>query len=321
MVGDVAVASTAPITFGLDGDPDHLFKDSDAPADVDQKLPPKGNLGLGNGSGGHLARTALGTAGVAMVGQESPRCPRRARGSKLDHPRVPLDSTVPPATTPRNIMPLKDDEPKTLFMSLMLNDTGPVHEDDIVIVRDHRWSFTGSIEIARQGQGFCCFVRCLLDLQRNVQLEEDGDALEPKIVRACKLFVNCQIREGRAAEMYQLFTHFVCNTIVFNEWERYLTGAFSSPLANQETHLVPHLEQVWSRFRRLSGVLEKIFQTLDVRFISHHRLPAVKNLLLEHMKRRCFSTDLVTRNELIAQEKCGNETLKEIKRSFGLGIM
>ena len=45
-----------------------------------------------------------------------------------------------------------------------------------------------------------------------------------------------------------------------------------------------HLEQVWSRYKRLSSVLESVFDYLDD-FTWRHRLPKVAELLRDHMKR------------------------------------
>mmetsp|Transcript_35283 Transcript_35283/g.104820 ORF Transcript_35283/g.104820 Transcript_35283/m.104820 type:complete len:120 (+) Transcript_35283:3-362(+) len=118
--------------------------------------------------------------------------------------------------------------------------------------------------------------------------------------------------------MYQLLTHFISNSMVFYEWDKFLRVAFEDARAAQESFLAPHLEQVWGRFSRLRATLEGVFGTLDGRFAWKHRLPKVGELVQEHMRRRCFSSEAVTRNELFAQANLRNETLKQVK--FAIGI-
>lgn len=228
-------------------------------------------------------------------------------------------------TSPRQgsgIAALKDGpEPQGMFKQLLLSDlswaTEPTAPEDLAGVRDHRWCFRGAVELAERGQCYCFFVRCLLDMQRNVQCEEEGDALDPKLVRACKLFVSGQCGAGRTGEMYQLLTHFVCNAVIFDEWDRYLKDAFANERAGQEAFLVPHMEQVWYRFCRLTPTLEEIFDVLNARFVWRHRLPKVGDVVRESMKRRCFSSKATLTNEVL--EKCNNEILKDVRRCFKLG--
>merc|ERR1719453_1366135 len=174
------------------------------------------------------------------------------------------------------------------------------------------------MELADRGRSYCFFVRCLLDMQRNVQCDEDGEALDPRLARACKLFIGGQCGNGKTCEMYQLLTHFVSNAVIFDEWERFLKDAFAHERANTESFLVPHLEQVWNRFCRLSPALEEIFDVLNTRFVWRHRLPQVGDIVRESMKRRCFSSKAVVTNEMFTQEKSTHETVKNVKRCFKL---
>merc|ERR1712216_903262 len=109
-------------------------------------------------------------------------------------------------------------EPQAMFKQLLLSDlswaTEPTAAEDLAAVRSHRWTFRGAAELAEKGQSYCFFVRCLLDMQRNVQCEEEGEALDPKLVKACKLFICSQCGAGRPGDMYQLLTHFVSNAVI-----------------------------------------------------------------------------------------------------------
>lgn len=191
-------------------------------------------------------------------------------------------------------------------------------EEQLEIVRNHRWTFNGADAMAARGQAFCFFVRCLLDLQENVQTNEEEHALQPGLIKSCKMFVEAQCIEGRKGEMYQVLNHFICNSKVFDEWEGYLNMAFESPGASDEEWLVPYLEQIWIRFRKFQAAIQGIFGTLDSQFIWRHRLPKVGDLLRNHMKRRVFSSERVLRNEIFKQEKSSDDTVKQIKRDFAL---
>jgi hypothetical protein len=212
---------------------------------------------------------------------------------------------------------LENEQANGFYMALLLNDMTPATSDEVAQVRGHRWGFRQAEDLALQGRSFCCFIRCLLDLSRNVQLTDEGPALDPPLTRACKTFVSAQCRSGRMGEMYQLLTHFLSNSPVFVEWERFLKVTFEDDRAKQENFLVPHIEQVWMRFCRFRTVLEDIFCLLDTRFVWHHRLPTVNSLVREHMKRRCFSSENVTRNEMFCSEKCSSDTIKKVKHEFG----
>lgn len=216
-----------------------------------------------------------------------------------------------------------EDEPQRMFRELLLSDhtwaTQPTSPEDLAIVNDHRWAFRGAVELAQRGQSYCFFIRCLLDMQRNVQCEEEGDALDLTLTKACKAFVSGQCHTKMVGEMYQLLTHFVSNAVVIDEWDRFLKDAFANERANQEAFLVPHLEQVWFRFCRMIATLEEIFGVLDDRFVWRHRLPKVGDIVRETIKKRCFSSKAVTTNDMFTQEKCSNDTVKSLKRYFHLG--
>mmetsp|Transcript_111169 Transcript_111169/g.192761 ORF Transcript_111169/g.192761 Transcript_111169/m.192761 type:complete len:344 (+) Transcript_111169:103-1134(+) len=286
------------------------------------------NAGLGKNLGGQLTRSALGGAAYQMLepGERARQLRHEHSANTLRQRKVTRLSAEPVAdlsegtARPWITSPLTDNEPQGMFRELLLSDQGWASEqqsrEDLRVICDHRWTFRGAMELAERSRSLCFFVRCLLDLQRNVQLEDEGDALDPKLVKACALFVTGQCNMGRAADMYQLLTHFISNAVIFDEWDRYLKGAFESSRANQESFLIPYLEQVWGRFCRLIDVLEEIFSVLNSRFVWLHRLPRVGELVREHMKRRCFSGDSVTRNDMIMSEKCSNETVKSIKRAF-----
>lgn len=297
---------------------------------------PERHLGLGMGAGGQLARHCIGSAAYAPLDPveraRQLRCgselsAKVLRSRKITRLRDGLCEGGEGRHTPRvfsGSAALKDGpEPQGMFKQLLLSDLGwatePSSLEDLGAVRDHRWTFRGAVELAERGQSYCFFIRCLLDMQRNVQCEEEGDALDQKLVRACKLFVSGQCGAGRTGEMYQLLTHFISNAVIFDEWDRYLKDAFANERASQEAFLVPHLEQVWTRFCRMLPSLEEIFDVLNTRFVWRHRLPKVGDVVRETLKRRCFSSKAVMTNEMFTQEKCNNETVKNIKRCFHLG--
>mmetsp|Transcript_92873 Transcript_92873/g.161382 ORF Transcript_92873/g.161382 Transcript_92873/m.161382 type:complete len:343 (-) Transcript_92873:55-1083(-) len=292
------------------------------------------NFGLGKKLGGQLTRSAFGGAAYEMLDPSS-----RARQARYEISvntlRQRKVTRLPPNAAARFSQAensslktkvttsLSDCDSIGIFNELVLSDQNWARtetcQDDIHAISLHRWTFTGALELAKKGRSFCFFVRCLLDLQRNVQLEEAGNPLDAELVKACALFVSGQCNAGRAGDMYQILTHFMGNALVFEEWDKYLKGAFESSRASEESFLVPHLEQVWGRFCRLANTLEGIFDTLNRRFVDQHRLPDIGDLLREHMKRRCFTSESVIRNAMFMQEKCTNETVKEIKHAFKFG--
>jgi len=299
-----------------------------------QPRAPECNVGLGTGPGGALARSCLASTGAAVLETATPRFHNRNVSGQSDQAKAALCTPRPSSSLlqwafeppkhdgegPRPPPPSLSDgpEPQGMFLGLLTNDMSPTSNEDIQRVVTHRWVFKGADDVARKGRGFCFFIWCLLDLQRNVQIEEEGDALDQKLVRACKTFVGAQCRGGRVGDMYQLLTHFISNSVVFYEWDKFLRIAFEDARANTESFLVPHLEQVWGRFCRFRGVLEDIFGVLDSRFAWKHRLPKVGDLVQEHMRRRCFSSETITRNELFAQASVRNETVKQVKFAFGI---
>jgi len=171
--------------------------------------------------------------------------------------------------------------------------------------------------MAQRGKGFSIFVWCLLELQKNLQTKT-GDPLESSLENASQCFVAAQSRKGCMADMYQVLTHFTCNSILWHEWHRFLRVSFQDERATQEAFLVPRIEQVWFRFLRLLALMSSIFGVLDSRFVWRHRLPKVQELLLEHMRKRCFPLDQLSKNELFLQATTKNETVKQIKFAFNL---
>jgi hypothetical protein len=292
------------------------------------------HAGLGNGMGGQLMRSALGSSAYAPLdpyerarqlrSEPSPKIMRERKVTRLrDGLSDGIDTRYEVRQLPRSAELQDGAEPQGMFKQLLLSDltwaTEPTAPEDLVAISEHRWSFRGAVELAQRGQSFSFFIRCLLDMQMNLQCDEDADALDPKLSRACKAFVTGQCGTGQSGEMYQLLTHFVCNAVIFDEWDRYLKDAFAHERANQEAFLVPHLEQVWARFCRMLPTLEEIFDVLNTRFVWRHRLPKVGDVVRESMKRRCFSSKSVNQNEMFTQEKCNNETVKNIKRAFKIG--
>lgn len=297
-----------------------------------QIVAPDKNIGLGTGLGSQLMKSSMGSTAYTtlhplekMKQTQYEIHPQVMRTRKVTRLTDNLSSGAATPRTPKPDEALRDGgEPRGMFRELLLSDlawateaTGP---EELNTVREHRWFFRGAAELADRGRSYCFFVRCLLDMQRNVQCEEEGAALDPRLTKACKLFVSGQCGNGSTCEMYQLLTHFISNAVIFDEWDRYLTTAFADGRANQEAFLVPHLEQVWTRFCRILPTMEEIFDVLDARFVWRHRLPKVGDVVRETMKRRCFSSKAVTNNEMFTQEKCNNETVKNIKRSFGIGM-
>lgn len=344
------------MTFGLTtADEEHPEPVSPPSEDVVRKAGSRSLYeGLGGGIGGQIVRSCLVQAGTGVM--DSARVRNIADIAEQTHsgrqfrtefmPALATSRTIREANSPRGpcaaaaalavgkrppsagraagdcrlrASDLDGDggEPQGAFLALLLADPTPASDGLLKHVARHRWSFTGAAEMAARGRGYSYFVWCLLELQKNVQTQEDGNPLDAPLANACQAFVGTQTRKGRMSDMYQVLTHFICNSVVWPEWHKYLRASFEDPRANQEAFLVPRLEQVWSRFLRLRGSLETIFGVLDERFVWRHRLPKVGDLLLEHMRKRCFPLDLVSKNELFLQATIKDETLKQIKFAFG----
>lgn len=197
--------------------------------------------------------------------------------------------------------------------SLAMCDGSPAPTRDVADVERHRWTFDGAAELAGRSRGYCFFVRGLLELQRNVQLEDGSGAFQSSLTRSCSAFVRGKCLEGRAGDMFGMLTHFLSNAVVFVEWARFLTRAFEDPRSSSGEFLVPHLEEVWRRFRVLWHALEQMFAQLDAVFVPLHRLPTVKELVKEHMRRRCFNSEAFLKNDLIARERPVHPVLQEVK--------
>lgn len=212
-------------------------------------------------------------------------------------------------------------EPEGAFIALLMADDSAPNPQVVSFIANHRWTYPGAVDTARRGQCFSCFVWCLLQMQRNVQLQllEEGDCLDRRMANACRSFVSIQGRRGRWADMYQLLSHFICNSPVWTEWAKYLKQAFEDPKANQEQFMVPRLDQVWGRFLTLRAALQNIFDIVDERFVWKHRLLDVSGLITEHMKKRCFPQEFVSKNELFSSTVVKDETLKQIKFTFSWG--
>lgn len=295
------------------------------------------HAGLGKSIGSQLTKTALGGAAYQVL---DPLARTRQKRFELSvqtlksYKIIPLppdaategmfpmrqSSMSRPQTTPNA---LRDGEVPGAFQQLLLCQEGwpteQARREELRIIREHRWTFYGALELAERSRSYCLFVRCLLDLQRNVQLEEEGSLLDPYLLQACTSFVTSQCSTKRAGDVYQMLTHFISNSVIFDEWDKYLKEAFESTRAQEESFLIPYLEQVWLRFCRFVDILEEIFRNLNVKFVRASFLPSVRDLVQEHMRRRCFCTDAVTRNRIFVQEKCRSDTVKAIKRTLGLG--
>eukprot|EP00927_Polykrikos_kofoidii_P041210 TRINITY_DN35124_c0_g3_i1.p1 TRINITY_DN35124_c0_g3~~TRINITY_DN35124_c0_g3_i1.p1 ORF type:complete len:434 (+),score=56.60 TRINITY_DN35124_c0_g3_i1:95-1303(+) len=276
-------------------------------------------------SGGVAAR--ISARGIGSGGQLNPHDKENATaGSRPSTAQGTFITATPQVSNVISVKPTGSErdaqedgsEPLGMFMGLLLNDTSATRKDEIATVARHRWRFPLAEDYAAQSKSFYFFVRCLLDMQRNVQMEEEGDALDPKMVRACKSFVSAQCLLGRAGDMYHLLGHFLSNSLVFPEWERFLKVTFEDARATHEGFILPHIDQVWSRFNRFRGVTQDIFDHLDTRFVWHHRLPKVGDLIREHMRRRCFSSEALVRSDVFSQERVPNETVKQIKLEFRL---
>jgi len=204
--------------------------------------------------------------------------------------------------------------------ALLLAEERPPTEQEMQRVEGHRWKFHGAAEFAQESQGFCSFVGCLLDLQERVQLDEEGPAMEAKLALACKTFVRGQCIGHRSGDMYHLLAHFLSNAPIFDQWQSFLTTMLQSERANEESFFTAHVEQVWSRFTRFRSVLESIFDVLDESYVWQHRFPTVSSLVNDHMKRRCFSSQGMLRNEaLTGLTLRPDETLRDIRHTFGFG--
>ncbi|CAE7450862.1 unnamed protein product [Symbiodinium pilosum] len=258
--------------------------------------PPDRCVGLGQGTGGQISRSCLGLVGAQTL--KDIRAGFQAQVSKEVEPK-PLGAMSPsslavkaaeretpisphsPSATPRAAVTgamFSFSEPQGMWYSLLVNDMGPSPQEDLDKVVSHRWSFQGALELASQGKSICYFILCLLEIQRNIQMDQEGEALHPSLLDACKTFVRCQCREGKMGEMYQVLTHFISNSLIFFEWERFLNEIFQDARAHQERFLAIHLEQVWTRYKRLKDILEAMFDYLDANFTWRHRLPKASSL-------------------------------------------
>ncbi|CAE7210304.1 unnamed protein product [Symbiodinium sp. CCMP2456] len=271
-----------------------------------QDAPPDRCAGLGQSTGGQLARSCLGLVGAQTL--KDIRAGFQAQVSKdVEHAehkplgvtspsnlamkaaeRVVTPTPVSPTATPRAAVTeamFSFSEPRGMWYSLLVNDMCPPPQEDLSKVISHRWTFQGALELAAQGKSICYFILCLLEIQRNIQMDQEDEALHPSLLDACKTFVRCQCREGKMGEMYQVLTHFISNSLIFFEWERFLNNIFQDSRAHQERFLVMHLEQVWTRYKRLKEILETMFDYLDANFTWRHRLPKVGELVRDHMRR------------------------------------
>lgn len=271
------------------------------------------NEGLGAGPGGRLARSLLniGAPDSELFSRDRTRQPVRVLESKAPDLKTGLPAAGHADTDPLVIDGI---EPRGMVVALLLNDVSAVDRRDLAPVRDHRWTFKGAVELAAYGKAFLCFVLCLLDLQRNVQLRIEGGAMDPKLLNGCKMFVRAQCRSGYTHEMFQFFTHFLCNTILFVEWAEYLKTTFADSRAKSPSFLEPRLEQVWSRFHRFLLVLENIFVVLDKSFGSENRFPGVHGIIKTHLKKRCFGKDVLGKNDPLGGTHDGDyKCIKEVQ--------
>mmetsp|Transcript_62828 Transcript_62828/g.117499 ORF Transcript_62828/g.117499 Transcript_62828/m.117499 type:complete len:246 (+) Transcript_62828:76-813(+) len=220
-----------------------------------QVTPPERCVGLGQGTGGQLARSTLGVVGAQTL--KDIRAGFQAQVSKDAEPKSQLspssllpkaverDSPVSPHTpsaTPRAAVTgsmFSFSEPPGMWYSLLINDMGPTVQEDMEKVMTHRWNFEGAAQLASQGRSICYFILCLLEVQRNIQMDQEGEVLNASLLDACKTFVRCQCREGKMGEMYQVLTHFISNSLVFFEWERFLNNVFQDARAHQEIEVDP----------------------------------------------------------------------------------
>lgn len=316
MTGGLPGGMPPDLNFFATGDLSVQLKDLEK-----SEQPPDRCVGLGQGVGGNLARSCLGLVGSKEVKEH--RVQQATKDEKKGGAIVPLDrlnAPFSPSTSPRSGLTgaiLSYSEPKGMWFSLLMNDMGPVPREELDKVIAHRWTFQGALELAAQGKSICYFILCLLEIQRNIQVDQEEEVLNANLLEACKTFVRCQCREGKPGEMYQVLSHFISNSHVFFEWEKFLTGIFQDSRAHQERFLVMHLEQVWSRYKRFTTVLESMFDYLDDIFTWRHRLPKVSELIRDHMKRRCFSSPLVTKNELFTSQAVRDETLKQVRFAMG----
>ena len=100
--------------------------------------------------------------------------------------------------------------------------------------RDSDLEFFSALNV-RQGKSICYFIllepqflerhlnlRCLLEIQRNIQLDQEDEVLNASLLEACfgllleisrisrcKTFVRCQCTEGKTGEMYQALSRHV----------------------------------------------------------------------------------------------------------------
>jgi len=273
--------------------------------------------GLGTGVGGELARDCL--------------CPPAALCQDMDNFCVKSrkDAAVPPHLK-KEALPFNEAvgherrqcgrkaqvalemTPRDLLMGLLLVDSSPADEKLLEYIRTHRWTFKGAEAIARQGKGFSYFVWCLLHIQQNIQTDFGVRPLEIKQIQACQSFVAVQSRKGGIADMYHLFTHFICSSVIFHEWSMYITKICYDERSGGQNFVAVSLEQVWTRYKFLWQVLQDIFGVLDERYVPKVNLPRIGELLREHVRRTCFSSELVCRHAAFNPSQLQDETMKQI---------
>ena len=98
-------------------------------------------VGLGQGVGGTLARSCLGVAESREEKKEATALPTAIERDLSDFKSCEGPKGLTGAM-------LSYSEPKGMWFSLLMNDMGPVPQEDLDKVTSHRWSFQGALELA-----------------------------------------------------------------------------------------------------------------------------------------------------------------------------
>jgi len=171
MTGGLPGGMPPDLNFFATGDLSVQLKDLEK-----SEQPPDRCVGLGQGVGGNLARSCLGLVGSKEIKEH--RVQQATKDEKKGDAIVPLDrlnAPFSPSTSPRSGLTgaiLSYSEPKGMWFSLLMNDMGPVPREELDKVIAHRWTFQGALELAAQGKSICYFILCLLEIQRNIQVDQ-----------------------------------------------------------------------------------------------------------------------------------------------------
>eukprot|EP00811_Abedinium_folium_P029312 NODE_4604_length_1870_cov_5.458979.p1 GENE.NODE_4604_length_1870_cov_5.458979~~NODE_4604_length_1870_cov_5.458979.p1 ORF type:complete len:439 (+),score=93.16 NODE_4604_length_1870_cov_5.458979:316-1632(+) len=227
-------------------------------------------------------------------------------------------------------VPRPDSSGLVLALSLNCSPIG-VTKEELQHVANHRWTFPGATEFASWGKAMYFFVRCFLEMQANIQLDESSEALLPRYVNACALFVKGHCLEGHLTDMFNFLSHFLTNTNIFPEWRAFILAALTVPDAGQDAVLSPYLDQALKRFMRLARPLEIIFAPVDdsrcrrasdrdtswLPVTIDHQFPPIADFIRDVARRRFLPEEFLM-SAVFQSSSNRSEVIGAIKREFNL---